>query len=127
MKYDATDKKWQQFRRLLLGTVVENLIHLHIDVDIPSTRIDFDPESVFKVPRLDNYMRFKGRFLAPLATPPDEGALCELRTALSRSWEELLAAMSVIPLGDRLTSTNNEISIDLRPDRLELAFDLEAD
>ena len=124
---DTTGKKWTQFRRLLLGVVVECLAEAEVDVVLRSIRIEFDRESEFRVPRFDNYMRFAGTMRAELSGPLD-GAKAELLAGkLREAWHELVATLDM-PIGDRLTPERSEIALE-RPSEKELVvrFDLEAD
>jgi hypothetical protein len=127
--YDPADPKWVQFRRLLLGTMVECLAEAGLAADLATARIEFDRESEFRVPRLDNAMRFKGRFTARATSPPPEApALEALRARLAAQWPVLVSTLDVIPLGDRLTPTRNELAVSTTPDgALRVVFDLEAD
>ena len=65
----STELLWSQFRRLLLGTVAEAMLAESVPVDFRSIRIVFDDDSAFRVPRFDNYMRFKGHLEARLVAP----------------------------------------------------------
>jgi hypothetical protein len=126
--YDSTDRQWIQFRRLLLGTVVECLAEAGLAADLATARIEFDRESEFRVPRLDNWMRFKGLFTARTPTRPGARELEALRASLVAQWPVLVSTLDVIPLGDRLTPTRNELIVTTGPDgALRIAFDLEAD
>jgi hypothetical protein len=80
------------------------------------------------VPRLDNYMRFKGQLTADLTAPPPAGVARRLERFITPRWGELLKAMAPIPLGDRLESTRDEVIVQIEGDqRITIAFDLEAD
>lgn len=120
------DSMWIQFRRLLLGTVVEILLEEGVQLEFPSLRIAFDGDSEFRVPRLDNYMRFKGELTAHLTTIPaglDQG---RLQRALEGAWPELLKVVD-IPIGDRLTPDRNHIKASIEGSTLHVRFDLVAD
>jgi hypothetical protein len=124
---DTTDRKWTQFRRLMLGTVVECLRDAGVDVAFGSLRIEFDRSSEFRVPRFDNYMRFVGNVRATLTGPLDERAAAALASRLRDAWTELVAALDM-PIGDRLTPERSEIELQRpAPDELVVRFDLEAD
>ena len=127
MSLSSNDPRWTQFRRLLLGTVVESLLEAKIAVEFASIQIAFDPASEFRVPRLDNYMRFKGSVTATVSRAPDPASTRALADHLRQVWPVLLSAVDV-PVGDRLTSERNEIEVRwIEPNRLEVLFDLEAD
>jgi len=120
---------WNQFRRLLLGTVVEGLLAEQVQIDFSSLRIDFDKDSDFRVPRLNNYMRFKGALKARLLSVPTPQAEAGLEARLLQAWPELLAVVD-IPIGDRLTSDRNHIDVVFErsdPPGLRVDFDLVAD
>ena len=122
--------QWQQFRRLLLGTVTEALIAARVELDFPSVRIDFDPRSRFEVPRFNNYMRFSGAFEAELSAPLPADARAHIEGALRRSWLDLLQSID-LPVGDRLTNEKADLAVTVEPGdgagRLRVAFDLIAD
>ena len=122
---------WRQFRRLLLGTVVEVLLDEGVVVDFATLRIAFSDGSEFHVPRLDNYMRFVGKLEARLMSRPEPTTLRRLEHALQGTWPDLLEVLD-IPIGDRLTPEKNRIEIsvfegDGGADILRVAFDLVAD
>lgn len=122
----ATSPMWAQFRRLLLGTVVETLLEEHVVVDFRTLSISFHQDSEFRVPRLDNYMRFKGELKGALAQPPPAGTEARLCSALTEAWPQLLTVVD-IPIGDRLTPDRNHIEVHLDEDGLLVRFDLVAD
>ncbi len=117
---------WNQFRRLLLGTVVELLLEEGLPLDFRSIRIDFHRESDFRVPRLDNFMRFKGEVEAALTEAPPDGAEQRLSARLLKVWPELLAVVD-LPVGDRLTQERNEVVVRIEANRVSVRFDLVAD
>jgi len=122
----SSDPKWIQFRRLLLGTVIEALLKAGIAVDFPSIEIAFDPESEFRVPRFDNYMRFKGWLKANVTAAPSTASQANLVRILKEAWPSLLDALD-LPVGDKLTSDRNEIEVVVDGQALTVRFDLEAD
>lgn len=117
---------WNQFRRLLLGTVADILLEEKIPMDFSTFEIHFDPDSVFKVPRLDNYMRFKGSFSVSIDStlPPDR--LARIEQKLSGAWRELVGVLD-IPIGDRLTLESDLIRARNEGSKLVATFDLSAD
>lgn len=117
---------WRQFRRLLLGAVVESLLGHHIAVEFGSITIRFEDTSAFRVPRLDNYMRFAGTVTARLAGAPPPGAVGALEGALRGLWPELLGVVE-LPVGDRLTSSHMHLVVTEAEGLLTVRFDLEAD
>lgn len=117
---------WRQFRRLLLGSVVEGLLDAGVAVDFASIHIRFDDASVFRVPRLDNYMRFVGVLTATVREPPSPAALDRLRVSLRALWPELLSVLD-LPIGDALTAERAQIDVALAGDALTVRFDLSAD
>lgn len=117
---------WRQFRRLLLGSVVEGLLDAGVAVDFASISIRFDDASVFRVPRLDNYMRFVGVLTATVREAPSPAALDRLRAALRTLWPELLSVLD-LPIGDALTAERTHIDVTLAGDALTIRFDLSAD
>jgi len=120
---------WDQFRRLLLGTVVEAMLAEDLQVAFASIQIEFDRNSAFHVPRLDNYMRFSGELRADLLAAPAPAVEARLETRLRAAWPELLAVID-IPIGDRLTADRNVIDVVFErgtPERLRVRFDLAAD
>ncbi len=120
---------WEQFRRLLLGTVIEYLLEEGVQVEFSSIRIEFHDESAFKVPRLDNYMRFKGALSAELRAPVGDDTLRRLERVMRSAWPSLLKVVD-IPIGDRLTLDKNHLRAMVHGDApgvLEVAFDFEAD
>lgn len=124
---NPSDPKWVQFRRLLLGTVIESLLDAQVAVDFRSIRIAFDSKSEFRVPRLDNYMRFRGALTTRVTEPLTDEARSRLDASLRRAWPSLLQALD-LPVGDRLTSERNDIEVDLgEGGKLTISFDLEAD
>lgn len=121
------DATWDQFRRLLLGTVLELLLEERVPVDFGSLQVRFDEQrSAFQVPRLNNYMRFVGGLSGRLSAPVGAELGPRLRARLLRAWPDLLACVK-IPIGDRLDLTKNDIQVSVSGDRFELSFDLEAD
>ncbi len=122
--------QWSQFRRLLLGTVVEALLAAQVALDFQSITIDFDDRSRFQVPRFNNYMRFAGALEADLLSPLPAGAVVGLQRQMEKAWLELLAAIE-LPVGDRLDNEKAHVVVEVLPtDRghhLKVAFDLEAD
>jgi hypothetical protein len=122
---------WNQFRRLFLGTVVEALLAEQIEVEFRSISITFDRESDFRVPRLNNYMRFKGTIDARLPEGLDgAGRPASLQRRMMGAWPEMLKVVD-IPIGDRLTSDRNHIQVKHQVtdggERLSIRFDLIAD
>lgn len=122
------DPLWVQFRRLLLGTVIEVLQDAGLDVDLGALSIAFDPGSAFNVPRLDNHMRFVGRFSAPVSddAPIDDARLAALDRALRAVWPDIVGVVA-LPIGDRLTVSANHVDVRLEGGVLHVAFDLVAD
>lgn len=120
------DPMWNQFRRLLLGTVVEVLLEERVAIDFRSLRIDFHSDSEFRVPRLDNYMRFKGELVGTLTEPAPRGADLRLRQAMEGAWPQLLSVVD-IPIGDRLTPDRNHVRVQIEETILRVHFDLVAD
>lgn len=124
---------WSQFRRLLLGTVVEGLLAEGVAVSFGSIAVAFDEDSAFRVPRFDNsgqagtaHKRFRGRLTATLETPIDPVQLGALQARLRTIWPELLAVVD-LPIGDKLTSSRHELLVDATAEQLVVRFDLEAD
>ena len=122
---------WRQFRRLFLGTLVDALAQARLPARCDSLQVAFTDESVFKVPRFDNVMRFVGEASARLDSPPDADALRAFEAELAAAWPGLVGAVK-IPIGDKLTVEKNEIrvAVDGRSDgsaRLVVKFDLRAD
>jgi hypothetical protein len=124
---EPTGELWTQFRRLLLGTVVEALLEADVAIDFRSLEIRFDSESDFRVPRLDNYMRFKGLLAAQLSgDPPTSQIERQIDTKLQTVWPAILRVAD-IPIGDKLTIERNDIAVRIVGSKLEVRFDLEAD
>lgn len=117
---------WRQFRRLLLGSVVECLLGAGIAVDFASIGIRFDDTSVFHVPRLDNFMRFAGVLTANVPAAPPAPALASLRAALTTLWPDLLAVLD-LPIGDTLAADRTAIDVTFAEGVLTVRFDLSAD
>ena len=117
---------WDQFRRLLLGTVVEALVAEGVTVALPSAAMRFSDDSVFNVPRFNNYMRFVGSSAGDLVDVPDADCLARVQARLARAWPDLLAVVD-IPIGDRLTETRNDLTVRVDGAQIVVAFDLEAD
>jgi hypothetical protein len=106
--------------------VVEAITRAQVRVDITTLSIAFDASSRFEVPRLDNYMRFKGVARGQLLAAPDAAAMAQLRSILGQAWPELIKAID-LPIGDRLTPDRNDIQVTHEGSQLTIAFDLEAD
>lgn len=122
---------WNVFRRVVLGTVVEILVEEAVAIDLPSVVITFDRDSEFRVPRIDNFMRFKGTFRASLPGGVDEARLRRVEARLRAVWPELLGTLE-LPVGDRLTGERADVraEVEARPDGrpgLCVRFDLAAD
>ncbi len=117
---------WRQFRRLLLGAVVESLLEAGVRVDFPTLAVSFDDTSVFRVPRFDNYMRFAGTIQARVLAPPAATAVADLQDRLRRVWPELLSIIE-LPIGDSLTSDRMRLDVTVDGDALTVRFDLAAD
>ena len=125
------DSMWIQFRRLLLGTVVEILLEEGVQLEFPSLRIAFDGDSEFRVPRLDNYMRFTGSVKAVVLGGLDANSQARVDARLRAVWPEIVKLLE-IPVGDRLTEERNQVKLTRTagPDGkswLEIGFDLVAD
>lgn len=120
------DAAFHQFRRLLLGIVVEVVIETGIPADLSRVTLGFDGESGFRFLWIDNWMRFRGWVRMPMtgtATPEQTKAVQERFAAV---WPEMLAAFAALPLVDRLSSTRDEVTVTVG-EALEIRFDLEAD
>ncbi len=117
---------WDQFRRLLLGTVVEVLLEHDVEVDFKSIEITFDRESKFNVPRLNNYMRFKGSLRARAMNEVPPHTQRALSNSMRSTWPALLKVVD-IPIGDRLTPERTHVQVGITESILVVAFDLEAD
>ncbi len=117
---------WRQFRRLLLGAVVESLLDVGIAVDFPTLRIEFADESVFRVPRLDNYMRFVGTVTAHVTAPIPPATLQGLQERLGQLWVELLTSIE-LPIGDSLTNDHARVNVNVADGTLTVRFDFAAD
>lgn len=117
---------WPQFRRLLLGAVVESLVAEGVDVDVPSLTIRFDEESAFRVPRLDNYMRFSGTVAGRLRGEADPTLAIRMQQRLSSIWRELVSAVD-IPIGDGLSVVREEVCVEQQGGTISIRFDLSAD
>jgi hypothetical protein len=117
---------WRQFRRLLLGAVVEGLLEAGILVDFPTIRIQFHDTSVFNVPRLDNYMRFHGVVTAQTLSAPTAAHLHALRTRLGTMWPELLSAIE-LPIGDSLQNEHTRVTVSITDTTVTIQFDFAAD
>ena len=124
------DLQWTQFRRLLLGTVLESLLDQGARVEFSSIAIDFSDQSRFHVPRFNNYMRFVGTLTADLAAPLSPAAPAALERALMDSWHELLKSIE-LPVGDSLTNEDSSVQVVVvlkgAAWSLTVSFDLEAD
>ncbi len=121
------DRAWDQFRRLILGTVLELLLEERVPVDFTSIEVRFDDAlSAFHVPRLNNYMRFVGGLEGRLTTSAAPELAPRVRARLLEAWPELLACVK-IPIGDRLDLTRNDIQVSVVGERISIRFDLEAD
>ena len=123
---DGSGPMWVWFRRLFLGTVIEALLEAGISVDFPSLSIRFEDDSRFRVPHIDNHMRFCGVVEATLSAEASAGAVFHLEQILRGAWPALVDVVD-IPVGDRLTPERNEISVETDGARLQVRFDLEAD
>jgi len=117
---------WRQFRRLLLGGVVEGLLACEVAVEFPSIRITFGEGSEFHVPRLDNHMRFVGSVTARTTGAVTASTLRQLEQALGAAWLDLLASIE-LPVGDSLTSTGARVTVTVADGVLDVRFDLAAD
>ena len=117
---------WKHFRRLLLGTVIEIFVEEGIDVRSTRLGLQFDDESAFRVPRLNNYMRFKGSIDAPVEGELSDAQLDQLRDRLDDIWPDLLSVVEM-PVGDRLTDERNQVTVERHSAGLRIRFDLEAD
>lgn len=105
---------------------MEVLLEAKVALDFSSIEIAFDKESAFSVPRLDNFMRFKGSLSAALPAALDPATVSAVERALKRVWPEILSTLD-IPIGDRLTEDRNEIRVVSAGLRLQISFDLIAD
>lgn len=119
-------RAFAQFRRLLLGVVVELLHDGGVDVEVSGLVAEFAPESGFRMLWFDNWMRFRGTVRAPLRTPLDELGRAALQARFEAVWPEIVAAVSTIPLADRLQITRQQVEV-TADDDLWIRFDLEAD
>lgn len=118
---------WRQFRRLLVGAVVEAFVEAGVEADLPTLLVRFDDESAFRVPRLDNYMRFKGQVSVHLRAPIGPVARTRVLGRLRQVWPELLSVLD-LPIGDTLTAERADVSlVDGGDQELTVRFDLAAD
>ena len=117
---------WAWFRRLFLGTVIEAFLETGIAVRFSSLKIRFGDDSRFRIPHIDNYMRFTGTVEAALSVDVDPAAIERLETTLRQAWPSLVAVVD-IPVGDRLTSERNDIRVTVDGTCIRVHFDLEAD
>lgn len=117
---------WRQFRRLLLGGVVEGLLACGVPVDFPTIRITFGEGSEFHVPRLDNHMRFVGSVTARTTGAVPASALRQLEQVLQAAWLDLLASIE-LPVGDMLANTAARVTVTAADGLLDVRFDLAAD
>lgn len=117
---------WTQFRRLLLGTVVEIFRNHGISTDVAGLVLEFHDDSEFKVPRLDNSMRFRGHVHAPVTVSPSADKVRALERELRGVWPELLQVVK-IPIGDRLDQERNEVRVHATATEIRVVFDLIAD
>lgn len=118
---------WRQFRRLLVGAVVEAFVEAGVEADLPTLTVRFDDESAFRVPRLDNYMRFKGQVSVRLRAPISPVARTRVLGRLRQVWPELLSVLD-LPIGDALTAERAEVLlVDGGDQELTVRFDLSAD
>ena len=117
---------WTQFRRLLLGTVVEIFREHGVSTDVAGLELEFHEDSEFKVPRLDNSMRFRGHVRAPVTAPPSAETVRALERQLRGVWPELLQVVK-IPIGDRLDQERNEVTVHATATEIRVVFDLIAD
>ena len=77
---------WHQFRRLILGTVVEYLLDHKVKIAFETIAITFHEDSDFRVPRLDNYMRFKSTLKADLTSEMTPQQIRELERGVRETW-----------------------------------------
>ncbi|MES2639255.1 MAG: hypothetical protein V4850_07215 [Myxococcota bacterium] len=117
---------WRLFRRLLLGAVVESILPLDVDLDLHTLELRFDDESAFKMPRLDNFLRFVGTARGKLNTPMTEDVRVRLLTDLCKMWPEIVSVLDM-PIGDTLTVDNHHVTVTTTDGWLEIRFDLSAD
>lgn len=116
-----------QFRRLLLGIVVEILRDARVDAELAGLEAAFEPESAFRFTWVDNWMRFRGGVTVSLRAPVDDATRAELQSRFEAVWTEIVDATHALPLADRLTVTRREVEVTAERGRLSLRFDLEAD
>ncbi len=115
-----------QFRRLLLGTMLEILRDSALDIDLQGLTLGFEPESGFRFLWVDNWMRFKGFVHVPLRKPASEAEVEAVRVRMHAIWPEVLATVGTLPLADHLDSTRHELTV-TAGEALDIRFDLEAD
>lgn len=115
-----------QFRRLLLGTVVELLRDEGVHADLAALRATFAPETGFRFRWVDNWMRFRGTVTVPLAAPLADGGVERLRARAAEVWPSILQAVGTLPLADPLSSVRQQVDVSAT-DVLVLEFDFEAD
>ena len=124
------DFQWTQFRRLLLGTVIEELLKVGAQLEFSSIAIAFDDKSKFQVPRFNNYMRFVGSLEGVLLAELDDRARGGVERGLLSSWDDILKSVE-LPVGDNLTNEKSDVTVTVTGQkgswRLRVAFDLEAD
>lgn len=117
----------RQFRRLLVGTVVDVLREEQVHADLAGLAYAFGPETGFRFRWVDNWMRFRGEVRVPLTAPVSAGDADRLRARFARVWPEILAGVGTLPLADPLQSTRDEVRVSADPAELVVAFDFEAD
>ena len=115
-----------QFRRMLLGTMLEILRDSKLDIDLSGLTLGFEPESGFRFLWVDNWLRFKGFVRVPLRKPASDVEVEDLRVRMLAIWPEVLATIGTLPLADRLECTKHEVTV-TAGEALDVRFDLEAD
>lgn len=120
------ERAFRQFRRLLVGVVVEVLGASGLPVDLGRLEVGFEPDSGFRFRWVDNWMRFHGWARAPLVGEVDPAGVARVHAEFEGVWPEIVGALHELPLADRLDVTRQVVSV-TAGDALEIRFDLEAD
>lgn len=120
------DAAFVQFRRLLLGVVVEVVIETGIAADLSGVTLAFEPESGFRFLWVDNWMRFRGWVRVPMHGPADPAMVHAVEERFAAVWPQIVGAFAAMPLVDRLAITRQGVIVTVG-EVLEIRFDLEAD
>lgn len=121
---DDDDELWVQFRRFLLGTVVEVFAAHDLHLDVAGLQLDFDRQaSRFHYPALNSELCFIGSVHAPLLQHVQDTEALE--RAAKGIWPEIVRLVR-LPVFGAMKVERNQVEVEEIGGSIVIRFDLEA-